>query len=56
MDGNVSSLTFSPARAFGTSVISGQWQTYHWIYWIGPTLGALLATAFYLLLKSVHYW
>lgn len=49
-------LICSPARAFGTSVISGQWQTYHWIYWLGPTMGAILATVFYLFLKSVHYW
>ncbi|WVQ95968.1 hypothetical protein IAU59_003067 [Kwoniella sp. CBS 9459] len=43
------------ARAFGPACIQG-FQSYHWIYWLGPTLGALLATAFYVFLKQVHYW
>ncbi|WVR08139.1 hypothetical protein IAU60_005185 [Kwoniella sp. DSM 27419] len=43
------------ARAFGPACIQG-FANYHWIYWLGPTLGALLATAFYLFLKHVHYW
>lgn len=43
------------ARAFGPAVISG-FARYHWIYWLGPTLGALLATAFYYVLKSIKYW
>ncbi|OCF34309.1 hypothetical protein I317_04170 [Kwoniella heveanensis CBS 569] len=43
------------ARAFGPACIQG-FQDYHWIYWLGPTLGALLATAFYVFLKEVHYW
>lgn len=44
----------NPARAFGPAVISG-FNNYHWIYWLGPTLGALLATAFYWLLKRINY-
>ncbi|KAK1923724.1 aquaporin-like protein, partial [Papiliotrema laurentii] len=43
------------ARAFGPAVIEG-FSDYHWIYWLGPTLGALLATALYYFLKAVHYW
>jgi len=43
------------ARAFGPAVISG-FQDYHWIYWLGPTLGAVLASAFYYLLKYIKYW
>lgn len=43
------------ARAFGPAVISG-FNGYHWIYWLGPTLGALLAALFYILLKHLHYW
>jgi len=43
------------ARAFGPACIQG-FANYHWIYWLGPTMGALLATAFYIFLKSVHYW
>jgi aquaporin related protein len=40
------------ARAFGPDCISG-FTNYHWIYWLGPTMGALLATAFYYLLKHI---
>ncbi|WVW87030.1 hypothetical protein I302_109086 [Kwoniella bestiolae CBS 10118] len=43
------------ARAFGPACIQG-FQPYHWIYWLGPTLGALLATAFYVFLKEIKYW
>ncbi|KAI9634647.1 aquaporin-like protein [Dioszegia hungarica] len=43
------------ARAFGPAVISG-FDDYHWIYWLGPTLGSLLAAAFYIMLKHFHYW
>lgn len=42
------------ARAFGPAVISG-FSGYHWIYWLGPTLGALLAVGFYLVLKHINY-
>jgi aquaporin related protein len=28
---------------------------YHWIYWIGPVLGSLLATGFYKLMKYGEY-
>jgi len=31
------------ARSLGPAVVSGQWQSW-WIYWVGPLLGALLAT------------
>lgn len=29
----------NPARALGSAVVSGQWAN-HWIYWVGPVLGA----------------
>lgn len=27
----------------------------HWIYWVGPILGSLLASGFYLLVKALEY-
>jgi len=45
----------NPARAFGPEVVIGNFEGYHWIYWIGPFLGALLAVAFYSLLKYLNY-
>lgn len=28
---------------------------YHWIYWVGPFIGSLMAVGFYLLLKSLDF-
>lgn len=36
------------------AVING-FPHYHWIYWIGPILGALLAAAFYKLVKIMEF-
>ncbi|KAI9454706.1 aquaporin-like protein [Russula earlei] len=44
------------ARAFGPAVVSGFPNDSHWIYWLGPCLGALLATAVYISLKHYQYW
>jgi aquaporin related protein len=43
--------SLNPARSFGPSVVLHTFETYHWIYWLGPALGALLAAGFYRLLK-----
>jgi len=32
----------NPARTFGPALISGYWD-YHWIYWAGPIIGAIIA-------------
>ena len=32
----------NPARTFGPALISGYWD-YHWIYWAGPIVGAVIA-------------
>ena len=28
---------------------------YHWIYWIGPILGSILASDFYMFIKAITY-
>lgn len=38
--------SMNPARSFGPAVWSGYWR-YHWVYWLGPTIGSVLATMFY---------
>lgn len=45
----------NPARAFGPSVTSAKFHPYHWIYWVGPYLGAVIAVSFYTLLKAFDY-
>ena len=36
----------NPARSLGPAVIAKQWQD-HWIYWVGPLLGAGVAGILY---------
>jgi len=45
----------NPARAFGPAVVSHKFPTYHWIYWVGPILGALVTTGFYYFVKFFNY-
>ncbi|WWC59825.1 uncharacterized protein I303_102387 [Kwoniella dejecticola CBS 10117] len=37
-------------------VIERKFPGYHWIYWIGPLLGSLLASIFYKMLRVVEYY
>ncbi|KAK4690664.1 hypothetical protein P7C71_g6178, partial [Lecanoromycetidae sp. Uapishka_2] len=43
------------ARSFGPDVINAEFEDYHWIYWVGPLLGSLLAAGFYKLIKGLEY-
>ncbi|KAF2205858.1 aquaporin-like protein [Delitschia confertaspora ATCC 74209] len=47
--------SLNPARSFGPDVILGQFDGYHWIYWVGPFLGSILAVLFYRLVKGLEY-
>nr|QKE23096.1 aquaporin 14 [Scartelaos histophorus] len=37
-----SGASMNPARTLGPAIITGFWEN-HWVYWIGPVLGAVLA-------------
>ncbi|KAM0281450.1 hypothetical protein ACHAQH_003479 [Verticillium albo-atrum] len=47
--------SLNPARSFGPAVVTRSFPSYHWIYWLGPVMGSLLASGFYLLLKAMQY-
>lgn len=47
--------SLNPARSFGPCVVTKDFPGYHWIYWVGPLLGSLLASGFFMLLKRMRY-
>jgi aquaporin related protein len=47
--------SLNPARSFGPAVAATQFFRYHWIYWIGPFLGAAVAAGFYRFVKFFDY-
>jgi aquaporin related protein len=46
--------SLNPARSFGPSVVVG-FERYHWIYWIGPCLGAAVASGAFWLINWVRH-
>ena len=50
MGGKYTGAAMNPARAFGPEVASKIWTGW-WIYWIGPIVGAILASWLY---ESLH--
>ncbi|XP_063806811.1 aquaporin-2-like [Pseudophryne corroboree] len=44
--GHFSGGSMNPARSFGPALFTGIWE-HHWVYWIGPMMGAFLAGASY---------
>ncbi|KAG9958428.1 aquaporin-like protein, partial [Aureobasidium melanogenum] len=47
--------SLNPARSFGPCVILATFPGYHWIYWLGPFLGSVLAVGFYKFIKVLEY-
>ena len=47
--------SLNPARSFGPSVVNRSFPGYHWIYWLGPVFGALIASGYYKFAKYFNY-
>ncbi|KAF5676310.1 aquaporin [Fusarium heterosporum] len=47
--------SLNPARSFGPCVITGTFDSEHWIYWVGPGIGSLIAVCFYWFIKTLEY-
>lgn len=49
--GPITGASMNPARSFGPALVSGLWQA-HWLYWLGPLIGATVGAAIYQGLRS----
>lgn len=47
--------SLNPARSLGPCVVTRTFDTEHWIYWVGPGIGALMAVLFYKFIKMLEY-
>ncbi|KAF2770594.1 aquaporin-like protein [Teratosphaeria nubilosa] len=47
--------SLNPARSFGPAVAAASFHGNHWIYWVGPLLGALISAGYYHFIKFFHY-
>lgn len=47
--------SLNPARTFGPCVVLHLFPGYHWIYWVGPALGSVIAAGFYHLINILEY-
>ena len=47
--------SLNPARSFGPAVVTRDFPSYHWIYWVAPALGSIVAVGFYRFVKILEY-
>ena len=45
--GPLTGAAMNPARAFGPELVYNVWESYTWIYYAGPAVGAILAAVLY---------
>ncbi|WQF85837.1 Putative major intrinsic protein [Colletotrichum destructivum] len=48
--------SLNPARSFGPAAVVGDFPSYHWIYWLAPTFGSMVACGFYVVLRQLRYY
>lgn len=49
--GPISGASMNPARSLGPALVAGVWSA-HWVYWVGPLVGASLGAALYQALRA----
>ena len=42
-------------RSFSAAAVMHDFPGYHWIYWLGPVLGASMAAGYYRFAKYMNY-
>ncbi|KAK8068804.1 aquaporin-like protein [Apiospora phragmitis] len=47
--------SLNPARSLGPCIVTGEFDQEHWVYWVGPGIGALIAIGFYQFIKMLEY-
>ncbi|KAI9659731.1 MAG: hypothetical protein M1831_003629 [Alyxoria varia] len=52
---NFTGGSLNPTRSFGPCVATREFPGYHWIYWLGPALGAAVSAGYYRFAKFFEY-